>query len=221
MSGSIQPVTTATGTTSAGRSATRLSGDLDTFLKLLTTQLQNQDPTSPMDANQLTEQLVQFSTVEQQISTNATLQQLLGLQQASQLGEAAGLVGRRVAVETDRLPLQAARAEVNLPAAGTARSAHVEVRDANNLLVRTVDLPLGSAASTWRWDGRDGQNRQRPDGLYRVTVGGRAADGAATPLPFSVTGEVTGALRESGAVMLRLGGLTVGYDRLRDFGQRG
>ena len=114
---------------------------------------------------------------------------------------------------------QAARAEVNLPAAGTARSAHVEVRDANNLLVRTVDLPLGSAASTWRWDGRDGQNRQRPDGLYRVTVGGRAADGAAAPLAFSVTGEVTGALRESGAVMLRLGGLTVGYDRLRDLGQ--
>jgi flagellar basal-body rod modification protein FlgD len=217
MSGSIQATTTG----SAASSATRLSGDLDTFLKLLTTQLQNQDPTAPMDANQLTEQLVQFSTVEQQISTNATLQQLLGLQQASQLGEAAGLVGRRVAVETDRLPLQSGRAEVNLPAAGTARSAHIEVRDANNLLVRTVDVPLGAAAGAWRWDGLDQQNRQRPDGLYRVTVGGRSADGAATPLTFSVTGQVTGALREAGAVMLRLGGLTVGYDRLRNLAQGG
>jgi flagellar basal-body rod modification protein FlgD len=217
MSGSIAPITasgTAAGT--AAGSATRLSGDLDTFLKLLTTQLQNQDPTSPMDANQLTEQLVQFSTVEQQISTNATLQQLLGLQQASQLGEAAGLVGRRVAVETDRLPLQGGRAEVNLPAAGTARSARIEVRDANNLLVRATDVPLGAAAGTWRWDGLDQQGRQRPDGLYRVSASGRAADGAATPLSFSVTGQVTGALRESGAVLLRMGGLTVGYDRLRD-----
>ncbi|MGK7867453.1 flagellar hook assembly protein FlgD [Falsiroseomonas sp. E2-1-a20] len=224
MSGTIQPNSFATGTASNGNAAsssTRLSGDLDTFLKLLTTQLQNQDPTAPMDANQLTEQLVQFSTVEQQVNTNATLEQLLSLQQSSQLGEAAGLVGRRVAVETDRLPLQGGRAEVNLPAAGAARSARIEVRDANNLLVRTSDVPLTGAATTWRWDGLDGQARQRPDGLYRVTVSGRAADGAATPLAFSVTGQVTGAVRESGSVMLRMDGLTVGYDRLRDFGQGG
>jgi flagellar basal-body rod modification protein FlgD len=220
MSGSIQPTSSATGSTgSAARSANRLSGDMDTFLKLLTTQLQNQDPTAPMDANQLTEQLVQFSTVEQQINTNATLEQLLSLQQSSQLGEAAGLVGRRVAVETDRLPLQQGRAEVNLPAAGAARTARIEVRDASNQLVRTSDVPLGSSASTWRWDGLDSRGRQRPDGLYRVTVSGRAADGAATPVAFSVTGTVTGALRESGAVMLRMDGLTVGYDRLRDLSQ--
>ena len=103
MSGTIGATTSTTGT--AGTSGSRLSADLNTFLRLLTTQLQNQDPTQPMDANQLTNQLVQFSTVEQQMNTNTTLQSLLSLQQAGQLGQAAALVGQRVAVETDHLPL--------------------------------------------------------------------------------------------------------------------
>lgn len=217
MSGSI---TSLTGTTTAGTGSpsTRLSGDLDTFLKLLTTQLQNQDPTAPMDADQLTQQLVQFSTVEQQINTNTTLRQLLALQQASQLGEAASLVGRRVAVETDRLPLQSGSATVNLPAAGTARLARVEVRDANNLLVRSSDVTLGTAPVAWSWDGKDNGGTQRPDGTYRVTVSGRDSAGAAVPLGFTVTGQVTGALRDNGTVTLRMGGLSVGYDSLRDLG---
>ncbi|MDO9503557.1 flagellar hook assembly protein FlgD [Falsiroseomonas sp.] len=219
MSGSITSLTGATtATAGAGSAGTRLSGDLNTFLKLLTTQLQNQDPTAPMDADQLTQQLVQFSTVEQQINTNTTLQQLLALQQASQLGEAASLVGRRVAVETDRLPLQSGSATVNLPAAGTARLARVEVRDANNLLVRSSDVTLGTAPMAWNWDGKDNGGTQRADGLYRVTVSGRDSAGAAVPLGFTVTGQVTGALRDNGTVTLRMGGLNIGYDRLRDLG---
>lgn len=221
MSGSITSVTGAsiTGATSGGTSAgTRLSGDLDTFLKLLTTQLQNQDPTAPMDADQLTQQLVQFSTVEQQINTNNTLQQLLSLQQASQLGEAAGLVGERVAVETDRLPLQSGSATVNLPAAATARIARIEVRDASNLLVRTSDVTLGTAPMAWNWDGKATNGTQRADGTYRITVSGRDGDGAAVPLGFTVTGLVTGAVRDNGAVTVRMGSLNVGYDSLRDLG---
>jgi flagellar basal-body rod modification protein FlgD len=225
MSGSIA-ATTTTGASATGAgpigsgstagSGTRLSADLNTFLRLLTTQLRNQDPTQPMDANQLTNQLVQFSTVEQQMNTNQTLQSLLSLQQAGQLGQAAALVGRRVAVETDRLPLQAGRAELNLPAAGAARSARIEIRDTTGNLVRSQDVPLGTAAGAWRWDGKDQRGQSRADGSYRVTVTGRGSDGASVPIGFTVTGEVTGATRDHGTVMLRMGALSVGYDRLRD-----
>ncbi|WP_439598891.1 flagellar hook assembly protein FlgD [Falsiroseomonas sp.] len=218
MSGSVTSALAASNAGGNRSSGTRLAGDLDTFLKLLTTQLQNQDPTSPMDADQLTQQLVQFSTVEQQINTNNTLQQLLALQQSSQLGEAAALVGRRVAVETDRLPLQSGQAQVNLPAAGTARTARIEVRDANNILVRASDVTLGANASQWNWDGKTTNGTQKPDGTYRVTVSGRDSNGAAVPLSFSVTGQVTGAVRDAGVVTLRMGGLNVGYDMLRDLG---
>src|ERR1700734_3492026 len=69
---------TGTGSSTTGNSAMdQLSGNFDTFLQLLTTQLQNQDPLDPMDSNQFTQQLVEFSQVEQQINTNTNLQTLI------------------------------------------------------------------------------------------------------------------------------------------------
>ena len=194
----------------------RISADLNTFLTLLTTQLRNQDPTRPMDANGLTQQLVQFATVEQQLRGNQTLERLLTLQQAGQLADAAALVGRRVTVESDRLPLQGGAAEIRLPAAGRAALARVEIRDAAGAVVRTQDVRLGAGASAWRWDGVDSRGVRRPDGAYGVSVEGRAADGTAIPLGFTVAGTVTGAGREGGDLVLRLGGATVGFDRLRE-----
>jgi flagellar basal-body rod modification protein FlgD len=216
MSGSITTTTGTTTTTGASSSGTRLSADLNTFLRLLTTQLQNQDPTQPMDANQLTNQLVQFSTVEQQMNTNNTLQSLLSLQQAGQLGQAAALVGRRVAVETDRLPLQSGTAQVNLPAAGAARSARIEIRDTTGNLVRAQEVQLATGATAWQWDGKDAGGRSRPDGDYRLTVTGLGSDGRTASINHTVTGQVTGAYRENGAVMVRMGALSIGYDRLRE-----
>jgi flagellar basal-body rod modification protein FlgD len=194
----------------------QLSADLGTFLKLLTTQLRSQDPTSPMDTEKMTQQLVQFASVEQQMAGNSTLNQLLELQQAGQLAGTADLVGRRVTLETETLPLQAGRAEVLLPRAGKAQQVVVEVRDAAGSVVRNATLPLGAAPTSWTWDGRDARGQQRPDGAYRVTVSGRGSDGAATPVTVGVTGLVTGAVRQDGALMLRLGTASVGFDRLRE-----
>jgi flagellar basal-body rod modification protein FlgD len=219
MSGSI--VTTPAGATPAATSARssagpRLSADLGTFLTLLTTQLRNQDPTKPMDTETLTQQLVQFATVEQQLQGNQTLEKLLELQQAGQLAGSANLVGRRVTLETDRLPLQDGRAEVALPAAGRARQAVVQVRDAAGIVIRSETVELGAAPTRWQWDGRDTRGVTRPDGAYGVTVTGRAADGATVPVGFGVSGIVTGAARVAGELVLRLGDATIGYDRLRE-----
>jgi flagellar basal-body rod modification protein FlgD len=205
----------ATPTPASGRGP-QLSADLGTFLKLLTTQLRSQDPTSPMDTEKMTQQLVQFASVEQQMAGNSTLTQLLELQQAGQLAGSADLVGRRVTLETETLPLQGGRAEVTLPRAGRAQQAVLEVRDAAGSVVRTATLPLGAAPTSWTWDGRDARGQQRPDGAYRVTVSGRGSDGAATPVTFGVTGLVTGTVRQDGALMLRLGPASVGFDRLRE-----
>ncbi len=217
MSGSITaPTTRTTSGTAATGNSNRLSADLNTFLRLLTTQLQNQDPTQPMDANQLTQQLVQFSTVEQQMNTNTTLQSLLSLQQAGQLGQAASLVGNRVTVASDRLPLQNGSATVNLPAAGAARSARIEIRDTTGNLVRSQTVPLGTAASSWQWDGKDARGRQQDDGGYRLTVTGLASDGGRVDIDHTVTAAVTGATRVDGAVTLKMGAVNVGYDAIRD-----
>ena len=209
--------TSATGgTTTARNAAPRLSADLGTFLTLLTTQLRNQDPTKPMDTEALTQQLVQFATVEQQIQGNQTLGQLLELQQAGQLANSGNLVGRRVTMETDTLPLQNGQAEVVLPAAGRAARAVVEVKDSSGTVLRRDAVTLGAGATRWRWDGRDSTGAQRPDGTYHVTVTGQADDGSATALTSVVTGLVTGATRIEGELMLRFGNASVGFDRLRE-----
>lgn len=215
MSGSI-PAAQAATSAQPSRGGPRLSADLGTFLTLLTTQLRNQDPTKPMDTETLTQQLVQFATVEQQLQGNQTLGRLLELQQAGQLAGAATLVGRRVTLETDRLPLQDGLAEVMLPAAGRAERAVVELRDAAGTVIRSEAVALGAGPTRWTWDGRDARGAARPDGEYRVAVAGRAADGSAVPLGFAVTGRVTGALREAGELRLRVGTSTIGFDRLRE-----
>src|ERR1700748_2840526 len=76
----------------------QLSGNFDTFLQLLTTQLQNQDPTSPMDTNQFTQQLVEYSQVEQQIDTNTNLQSLITQGGTQNAAYAPSYLGKNVTV---------------------------------------------------------------------------------------------------------------------------
>ncbi|MES2711113.1 MAG: flagellar hook capping FlgD N-terminal domain-containing protein [Pseudomonadota bacterium] len=208
--------TTSTGTTAAMRSG-GIAGDFNTFLTLLTTQLRNQSPTDPLDTNQMTAQLVQFASVEQQMSTNQNLAQLLSLQQNSALTAAAGLVGRRVEVESDRLSLQGGVAGLRLPAAGTASAARITIADGTGRLVRQLDVPLGSAMREWAWDGRSNAGVRQADGAYRVSVAGLGADGQTTGTPpaFTVVGTATGATRSSTGVALSLGALSLPYGQLR------
>jgi flagellar basal-body rod modification protein FlgD len=219
MSGSIGATTAATSGSTRQGSTTGLSGDFNTFLTLLTTQLRNQDPSQPMDANQLTQQLVQFATVEQQMNTNQTLERMFAMQQAGQMADAASLIGRDVTVASDVLPLQARAAQVNLPPAGQARSARIDILDRAGNLVRRSDVALGTGAKSWAWDGKDQRGAQRPDGAYRVSVSGRAADGSAVALSPSVTGRVTGVGREGNDLVLRMGSANLPFAQIRDLPQ--
>src|SRR6516225_7267014 len=96
---------TATATASAGDAMSQLSSNFSTFLTLLTTQLKNQDPTSPMDTNQFTQQLVAFSGVEQQINTNNNLKALIALQTSAEAISALPLVGKTIQYSESTAPL--------------------------------------------------------------------------------------------------------------------
>ena len=89
-SGSSSSLDSSTGTT--------LAGNFQTFLSLLTTQLQNQNPLDPLDTNQFTQQLVEFASVEQQLKTNDQLTTLVSLQQSTQATQALGFVGKTAVV---------------------------------------------------------------------------------------------------------------------------
>src|ERR1700722_1542576 len=91
--------TAASGTSSSsGDAMSQLSGNFDTFLTLLTTQLKNQDPTSPMDSSTFTQQLVEYSQVEQQINTNTNLQTLITQGQSNGSAMATSYLGKNVTV---------------------------------------------------------------------------------------------------------------------------
>ena len=109
--------TAATAATAAASNTalTSLSANFGDFLNLLMTQLQNQDPTSPLDTNQFTSELVQFSSVEQQINTNTSLTQLIQLTQAGEVMQASAMTGKHVTVTSDHVPLQNGRARSSSP----------------------------------------------------------------------------------------------------------
>ncbi len=220
MSGSITAAAAAETQTGA-RAGARINADFNTFLTLLTTQLRNQDPTNAMDAQQMTAQLVQFSSVEQQLAVNQNLERLITLQQGSQLVSAAPLTGRVVEVESDRLALQGGQATLRLPAAVTgATTARVDILDGTGRVLRGSEVTLTGSPQDWQWDGRETGGRLLADGAYSVRVTAPVATGSAggTPgpaLPFTVVGRATGAERVEGEVRLKLGSLAVNFDRLR------
>ncbi len=218
LSGTSLAASGTTGTAGQTRARTTTSGigtDFNTFLTLLTTQLRNQDPTNAMDVNKMTEQLVQFSGVEQQVQTNSNLQQLITLQQGNTLTSASGLLGRVIEVESDRMSLQNSQAALRLPAAGAAQSALVQISDSTGRVVREARVALGAAPARWSWDGKDAQGRQLADGAYQFTVQGTDAGGGPVTLAATVMARATGVERGSNGVTIQFGTLSLGYDKMR------
>jgi len=173
---------------------------------MLMTQLQNQDPTSPMDTNSFTTELVQFASVEQQINTNSSLTQLISLTQSGQMMQSAGMMGKTVQLTANEIPLQSGSGALSFtaPSAGTA-TITVSDNTGNILLANTVTTTAGS--NSWSWNGQDAQGNKLSDGTYNVAVTGSGA----TALPFTVAGTVTGVVNNSGTLNLQLGTMTAPF----------
>ena len=212
-----QAAATAAATPSAASSSNplgSLSSNFGSFLQLLMTQLQNQDPTSPLDTNQFTSQLVQFSSVEQQITANSSLNTLIQLTQSGQVVQSTQMLGHTVSAESTQIPLQngAGSLQFNATAPGPV-SIVVTNAQGQQLLGTTVAASTGS--NTWNWDGRSQSGAQLPDGAYQVSVTGQNADGSTTALPFTVQGTATGVKQGATSVQLELGDLTVDFSAVR------
>jgi flagellar basal-body rod modification protein FlgD len=192
-----------------------LTNNFNDFLSLLTTQLKNQDPTAPMDANQFTSQLVQFAGVGQQINTNTTLGQILTSAQTQQLSQASSLVGKEVSLSGGTLPLQNGSAKVNFQTTG-AEPVQIAVVNASGTTVQTQTVNASAGSNTWTWNGTNTNGTQLPDGAYTVAI---TANG--TALPSQSVGTVTGAEQLNQVVQLRFGGITIPYSQVVALGSSG
>lgn len=208
------PTPTAAAASSGSNALTKLSGNLNDFLNLLMTQLKNQDPTAPMDTNTFTTQLVQFSSVEQQINTNANLNTLIQATQGNTLLNSASLVGKPVQVTSDQLTLQNGTAAIDFQASA-AGPVDIGVYSAGGTKLAGGTVGAHAGANTWSWNGinQNGGNHM-PDDAYKVIVTG--ADG--TKIPFTVLGTATAVERSGTKINVQLGGLHVDFGAVQSVG---
>lgn len=200
--------TSATGaTTLSATSSKTLAGNFDTFLKLLTAQLQNQDPLEPMDSSEFTQQLVQYSSVEQNIYTNKNLETLIALQKSGGLGNAVGYIGREVAAADNRAALSGGEAYWTYTLPREATSVSLLVTDEAGQTIFSGTGPTTAGENTVAWDGRTNSGASVPDGVYQLTIKALDSNGAELTTPITLRGRVTGVETVDGEVVLNVGGV--------------
>jgi flagellar basal-body rod modification protein FlgD len=210
-----QPAATSSGSASSSANALdSLTSNFNDFLSLLTTQLQNQDPSSPMDTNQFTSELVEFAGVEQQINTNADLSQMVSLTQAGQILQSASIVGKQVLVTSTQMPLQQGQAELQFTST-TAATTNITITNAAGATVLSTNVAANAGSNSWSWNGQDANGNQQADGAYTVTV--TQANGTSTPtsVPFNVLGTATGVAKNGADVDLQMGAVSVPFSDIQ------
>jgi flagellar basal-body rod modification protein FlgD len=170
----VMPVTTTSATASPATSqSSKITSDFDTFLRMLTVQMQNQDPLNPVDSADYAIQLATFSGVEQQVRTNQLLVDMQTTFQQSGMAEMAGWIGKdarsAAPVRFDGNPVILSPA----PAAG-ATNADLVVRDLQGRLVARETIPVSTAPYSWL--GADATGSPLPPGTYRLFLESRNGD---------------------------------------------
>ncbi len=209
--------TSTSGTASAstaGSALAQLGANFNQFLQLLLTQVQNQDPTAPTDTTQFTTELVQFTGVQEQVNTNTSLGQLIGLQQSAQVLQGSGLVGDTATVTANQIALQSGTGTVSFT--GTAgEPVAISIVNAAGTPLRDATLTANAGSNTWTWDGTDNSGNPVPDGAYNIAVETQSSNGANTPVPFSITGTATGISSSGTTTQLQIGALSVNLSALQ------
>ncbi len=201
----ISSSTTAAAAPVTGTAKT-IGADFNMFLRLLTTQMKNQDPLDPMDTTQFTQQLAQFSQVEQSMQQTGTLRDMLAKLNTHDMMLASGFIGREVAVTsplaglTSGAPAHWTYTVKGEPASGTAK-----IYDAANQVVRTIPLSEG-ASGELRWDGMRSDGQRASDGVYRLVVATQDAKGLSLDTTILSRGTVSGVESGSDGAMVNVNG---------------
>jgi flagellar basal-body rod modification protein FlgD len=212
------PSTSTTTPTSSVASAlnnnTEIASNFTTFLQLLTTQLQNQDPLSPMDTNQFTQQLVEFASVEQQMKSNDSLTTLVSLEQAAQSTQALALVGATVVVDGSATQLTNGKANWSLNVTKPA-TATVTIKDATGQTAYTSTFGVNPGTQNFTWDGHDTNGTLWPDGAYTMTATAADASGQSTAISTQIQARVDSVDLTQTPPLLSINGQTYTVNQLQ------
>jgi flagellar basal-body rod modification protein FlgD len=206
--------TTGAPLTRSQKSGASLAADLDSFLLLLTTQLKNQDPLSPLEPTEFTSQLVAFASVEQQISTNEYMEQLLAMQSSSLAASIIGFVGTDIEAEVSQVPLQDGEATFTYSLAGNAKNVVISITDSKGKIMLTKAGERTVGDHEFVWDGNDVNGRKIPDGPYHVSVTPIGFENSPVSAKVTIHGHVTGVTMDNGNATLDVGGVSIPLDKI-------
>jgi flagellar basal-body rod modification protein FlgD len=206
------PTSSSSGTSSAAATNalanTQIAGNFQSFLQLLTTQLQNQNPLSPLDTNQFTQQLVEFAGVQQQINTNDSLATLVSLQQTAQSTQALGFVGKTAVVKGNTAAMTNSEAawQLNVP---TASTVNISIANSSGQTVFSNSFAANAGNNqTFNWNGLGNDGTQFPDGNYTLTATAKDSTGNTVAITTQVEGVVNSVDLTQSPPLLSIGGQT-------------
>jgi flagellar basal-body rod modification protein FlgD len=202
-------------TSSTSPAATNTIGaDFNMFLKLLTTQMQNQDPLSPMDSAQYTQQLVQYSQVEQTVQQSGTLKEILASLSNQNMAQASGYIGRVAEFSSAVSGLGATPASWTYSADVPLASGTVSITNAAGTVVDSRSVSLSGTGGSFSWDGTLADGSIAPSGAYTLSLSALNAAGAAVPVTIHSVGTVGGVTAKNGVLSLGVNGVPMSIESL-------
>jgi flagellar basal-body rod modification protein FlgD len=190
-----------------------IADNFQTFLTLLTTQLQNQNPLDPLDTNQFTQQLVQFAGVEQQLKSNDQLKSLVALEQSAQATQALIYVGNTVAVDGSTQQFNGI-ATWNLKAEKDT-AATITITNSTGQTVYSGNFQLNQGNGSFVWDGKGNDGTQWPAGAYKMTATGKDSTGKDVAIATEIQGVVDSVDLTASPALLSIGGQNYTADQIR------
>ena len=210
---------TSQANTNSATDRSSLIQNYETFLNILTTQLQHQDPMEPMDSTQFTEQLVQFSSVEQQIRSNQQLEDLTSMFTNSNALGVLNFVGTTVTIDGSNAYLSdfgSVSYGFNSPETATAE---ITIRNVNgDIVANYTDVAVSAGAQSFRWDGTDGSGNRLGKGAYSIQINAADDDGNAVSVTTDTSGVVESVDLSSSEPMLIIDGRAIPTSQVRSVG---
>lgn len=198
---------------SSSSSATGIADNFQSFLTLLTTQLQNQNPLDPLDTNQFTQQLVQFAQVEQQLKSNSQLEALVNIEKTAQSTQALVFVGQTVAVDGSTAHFDG-NATWNFSAPQNS-SATITITNSAGQTAYSGSFAIGSGNSSFVWDGKGNDGTSWPVGDYKMTVTAKDSNGKDVAISTEVQGTVDSVDLTASPALLSIGGKNYTLDQIK------
>lgn len=212
----VDAVTTAQSDARINSSKTMMASNFETFLSLLTAQLKNQDPLSPVDSNQFTAQLTQMAGVEQQLLTNDLLTSLLAAQQGNGLSGASAYIGKTATGVWAATRLQDGAAKWSYELGSDAASVQLQVLDGSGKVVWSGDAPSRTEGThDFTWNGQTTGGGQMDDGgVYTLKVIAKSGAGEDVDAQALIRGRITGVEMYDGQPYATIGGSIVPLSQL-------